>query len=252
VSAGLTEVTPHPWITTNAFFVSDDRKVIIKWHRPKKHHFSYYKYRALRLLGYPIPFEFRSEAARCAHEREIYAHWHAEGYKVPRLIDDPSIELPGPAAHCLVLEFIEGQDLNVLLADEGLERGQRLETVARLFAETDRRHRQVFARRDRRLIKYDANLRNIIVRDGELIHVDFECGRIAETLERGAAREIARCAVDAIKALGVSSGAEIAGLLRRTYSHANVLDKVIARGDGKVASPEGKFATADLARLLRR
>lgn len=248
--ADFVELNPHPWITTNAFFVSGDRKVIVKWHRPKKHYFSYYKYRALRLLGYPIPFEFRSEKARCAHEREIYAHWHEKGYKVPRLIDDSSIELPGPATRCLVLEFIEGRDLNDLLADEGVDYGKRLDTIGRLFAETSRRHDQVFAERDRRLIKYDANLRNIIVRDGDLYHVDFECGRIAETLDRGTTREISRFAVDAVKAMGRNFAPRIADLLRREYRHEGVIRRLVAQGLAKKVSPEGPFAASDLARLL--
>ena len=65
----LLEIKPHSWITTNRFFLSADRSLIVKYHCPKKRRFRSYQYRVLQLIGYPIPYEFRSEAARCAHER---------------------------------------------------------------------------------------------------------------------------------------------------------------------------------------
>lgn len=248
---GLIELKPYPWITRNAFYLSADRSIIIKHHLPKKRRFSFYKYRALRLIGYPIPYELRSETARCAHEREIYAHWCANGYRVPRLIDDPSIILPGPNDRCIILEYIDGEDLHVLLTDRNVDSARRLGLIESLFAESNRRHAQVFAKQDRKLIKYDANLRNIVVLGDALFHIDFECGRIAETLQRGAAREISRYAVDAVKAMGHEFDHAIVNLLKREYSHTDVLRRVIASGAAKKPDPRDEFAALDLARLLQ-
>lgn len=243
------EIKPHPWITTNALFLAADRSHIVKVHRPKKRHANYYKYRALRSIGFPVPYEFRAEAERCAHEREIYRHWYARGFAVPRLIETDA-ELPGPPHLCIVLEFIEGRDLWALLGDGVVPRAEKLQLLASLFAECAGRHARVFADRDRRLIKYDGNLRNVIVRDGGIVHVDFECGRIAETLTRGAARELARYATDAVRAMGRSSAGEIAAELRDTYQHVHVLKRVVREGQRRKPDPTGLFNARDLAPLL--
>lgn len=170
---------------------------------------------------------------------------------VPRLIDDPSIILPGPNDRCIMLEYIDGEDLHVHLTDPNAEQARRLDLIESLFAECNRRHAQVFAKKDRKLIKYDANLRNIVVHGGELFHIDFECGRIAETLERGAAREISRYAVDAIKAMGHEFDRAIVNLLKQEYKHTDVIRRVIAAGSAKRQSHQDKFAALDLARLLQ-
>ena len=94
----LVEINPHPWITTNRFYLSVDRSVILKVYCPKRAGFSHYKYRVMRLFGYRIPYEFRSGVERCQHEREICAHWYASGYKVPRIIDDAALPLPARTA----------------------------------------------------------------------------------------------------------------------------------------------------------
>jgi tRNA A-37 threonylcarbamoyl transferase component Bud32 len=249
VNDGLVELKPHPWITTNAFFLSADRSKIIKYHRPKKRRLNFYRFRALALIGYPIPYEFRSESARCKHECEVYAHWLSRGYSVPKLLDDSALVLPGPKDKCIVLEYVDGVDLAALLLDPSVKLSRKLDLVRKLFFETNRRHLDVFANADRNLIKYDANLRNIMVRDDELIHVDFECGRIAETLTRGAARELSRYVVDSINSLEVRDPEDVVATLLAEYKIARVIDYLTA-GKRKRESGAGKFTNADLAQVL--
>lgn len=99
----------------------------------------------------------------------------------------------------------------------------------------------MFAERDRRLIKYDANLRNMIVRDRKIFHVDFECGRVLETLLRGAAREISRYATDLIRAMGREHADAVSFLLVKEYTHSNVLQKIVRDGSKKNRSQESFF-----------
>lgn len=247
-SASWEEIRPHAWITTNRFFISADRRLIVKCHCPKKRHFRAHQYRLLRFTGYPIPFEFRSERARCTHERDIYAHWHAHGFNVPKLISSWATPLPAPADRCLVLEYIEGEILSKVLSNTEIAIQRKLALVSLLFRKCSERHALVFNARDRNLIKYDGNLRNIIVRNEELWDVDFECGRILEGLERGAAREISRYATEAIKLMGREFGDVIIELLRQEYCHTHVLDHLIK--NSRKNSAQSDFSNSDLAKLL--
>jgi tRNA A-37 threonylcarbamoyl transferase component Bud32 len=245
---GLIEVKPHAWITLNRFFLSSDRRLIVKYHCSKPRDFRFFKYRALWLVGFPAPFEYRSERARCAHEREVYAHWHALRYNVPRLIEPAPVTLPGPAEQCLTLEYIDGEALSEILTSPTVPLERKLPLVAALFAGCNARHAAVLEKHDRLLIKYDANLRNIIVKDDRLFDIDFECGRIAESLPRGAAREISRYAVETIKALGREHCSAVVGLLRREYRHPDILDRVTK--DGARQRQSSEFSRHDLARQL--
>jgi|NitcycUWRROWE17A_1032939.scaffolds.fasta_scaffold00370_2 tRNA A-37 threonylcarbamoyl transferase component Bud32 len=246
----LVEINPHPWITTNRFYLSVDRSVILKVYCPKRAGFSHYKYRVMRLFGYRIPYEFRSGVERCQHEREICAHWYASGYKVPRIIDDAALPLPAPSESCLAFEFLDGIDLRTVLADRGIDPSVRLDLVAGLFDECSRRHARVFAKQDCRLIKYDANLRNLMVVGSELFHIDFEAGRVGESLERGAAREVTRYAVEAIKMMGREYSAKIIAILKLKYKHTKVVEWIMNHYARRRSDRRGKFGRPDLARLL--
>jgi tRNA A-37 threonylcarbamoyl transferase component Bud32 len=231
---GYVKIKPHPDFSHNDLFLSSDRSRLIKVHKPKEP--TKHRYRLLRLFGFPVPHEFRSERERCAHERHVLAHWASKGFSVPRIIEGDG----------LIVEYIDGAPLSAVLSEDGpLER--KLSLVEQLFRECDRRHAKVFADGDRDLIKYDANLRNVIVSDRGLVHIDFEGGKVMESLVRGATREIARYAVEAVKAIGEQHGGEVASLLLRTYTHPAPLARIAAEKT-KPLPPD--FSTRHLARLI--
>lgn len=227
------EIKPHSWITTNAFFYFPKPCLIVKAHRPKKisNPAHFYKYKILGFFGFPVPFEYRSVTERCKHEIKTYKHWLERGYLVPKVYPMPDATFPDAPANCLALEYIDGKDLASILSDPSVKIKVKLNYIGLLFEECSSRHQRVFSDRDRSLIKYDGNFRNIIVRDEKLYHIDFECGRIAETLLKGAAREVTRYIAESIK-YAPALKPLIFGEYRRRYK----MRKVIERIDGEIGS----------------
>jgi hypothetical protein len=246
----LSKIEPHSFITTNAFFITADGSLIVKVHRPKRRTFRLLQYRMLALTGWPIPFEFRRERARCWHERMVYRQWQELGYAVPRVHEKPPFALPAPADLCLVLDYIKGRDLWTELSDERVAAGRKLDLIEMLFAETHARHADVSTTGNRWLIKYDANLRNVMLCENELMHIDFESGRIAESLVRGTAREVARYAVAAINTIGRDSAPAVVDRLRRGYRHLATIERIVDQYTKGTRTVAGKINRTDLAALL--
>ena len=236
------------------------RDLVIKVYRPKPRTFKFYTHRALALLGRTIPVEYRTEAQRKSFEQTVYVRWRECGYAVPRHYEVPelSAQLGAGSVH-IILEYIPGPTLEGFLREAGRSTSEKLEILDRLFRECRERHERSLREHDHRLVHFDSNLRNIIVRDSALVHVDFEMGRSNEPLMRSFAREILKAAVEAVNLLGCEFLDRVAGIISREYRGMGVTTSIIhdAAGRGKKSAESGKSAASritrfDLARALAR
>src|SRR6185369_12650090 len=116
------------------------------------------------------PVEYRSPRQRRDFEREVYRRWRECGYAVPEVLDEVDLGnllLPGTVA--LALEYVDGPTLDARLRDstQGLPR-----------------HERCLKEHDYRLVHFDSNARNILLRGNAPVHIDFEMGRTSEPLTR--------------------------------------------------------------------
>lgn len=236
------------------------RDLIIKVYRPKPRTFKFFKYRALALFGLTIPIEYRNEAQRKSFEQMVYTRWQECGYAVPQLHESPELSaLVGAGTVHIILEYISGPTLEAFLRDAARPTSEKLEILDRLFRESRQRHEQCFKDQDYRLVHFDSNLRNIIVRDGALVSFDFEMGRSNEPLIRSVAREIQKVAVEAANVLGRSFLDRIAATISHEYRGTGIKMSIIndalpqdKRSPANDNSLESRVTRFDLARALAR
>lgn len=174
------------------------RYYVLKRHLPKPRTFKFYKYAALSWVGWPIPVEYWPEGRRCAYEGGVLRHWALIGYLVPALHESEEKE-------SLLMDYIEGETMQAVLEDSGRALSSKLALVEAMLVRSNGRYRTAIAYRDHRLVHFDSNLRNIIVAGNDFYRIDFEMGRTSEPIERSIAREIHKCCLEAIRALGSDS-----------------------------------------------
>ncbi len=239
---------------------SGGRDLIVKVYRPKPRTLKFYKYRALSLFGLTIPVEYRTEAQRKDFEKMVYRRWQACGYRVPQLHEVPELSARvGVGTVHIIIEYISGPTLEVFLGDTGRPSTEKLEVLDKLFQESRQRHERCFKDQDYRLVHFDSNLRNIIVRDGTLVRFDFEMGRSREPLVRSVAREIQKIAVEAANLLGRSVLDRIAATISHAYHGTGVTTSMIddafthgRRSGAGDSHPGSRVTRFDLAGALER
>lgn len=236
------------------------RDLVIKVYRPKPRTLKFCKYRALALFGLTIPVEYRTEVQRKHFEQMVYRLWQECGFLVPQLYKAPELSaLVGVGTVHIILEYIPGPTLEVFLRDAARPAREKLEVLDKLFKESRQRHERCLKDQDYRLVHFDSNLRNIIVRDGTLVNFDFEMGRSNEPLIRSVAREIQKVTVEAANVLGRSFLDRIAATVSHEYRGTGVttsiVDDAFPRGRRLGAddnNPGSRVTRFSLARALAR
>ena len=76
------------------------------------------------------------------------------------------------------MAYIDGRRLDHLLASPDTDLPDKMAAVKAVFAEMKARHCMALFERNHKLIHFDANIRNIMMKNGRSIHIDFEMGRL--------------------------------------------------------------------------
>lgn len=199
--------------------------LIIKRYHPKPANLKMKKYTLLRYLGRQIPVEYLPPAQRRDFEKDCLRLWHQKGFKAPEQRSLPTgsnADLPA-----LAIEFIKGKRLDQLLRASGLTDADVFDIMHDVFAEMRARHCIAIFEQEHRLIHYDANIRNLIYKDGQTIHIDFEMGHLDESINKSAAREVLKLLLQVLNQLGNARFDAILDLVVAAYGIRHILQRIV-------------------------
>lgn len=218
--------------------------IIVKTYRRKPFNFKMVKYRLLSALGQEVPVEYRPPAQRRTFEYDCLAHWHAKGFSVPEIreIDDHArVRLPA-----IGLAPVQGERLDHFLTNPGHSAADKLSAIAEIYREMYRRHCIAIFEQNHRLIHYDANLRNLIISQGKVVHIDFEMGHLNEDIDKSAAREVKKFSLQVLNIIDSKMTDRVLDLLLTHYNMRHVVLKLV---DEELRRP---FLTIHIKRDLKR
>lgn len=199
--------------------------LFVKRYPPKPLNAKMVKYTLLRLVGYDIPVEYRPASQRREFEKSCLSIWHAKGFHVPHVLPLPRNVSDNPPG--LAMEMIHGDRIDRYLANDTLSNEEKLSTLSEVYAEMRNRHCFAIFEENHRLIHYDANLRNLIIRFGQPYHLDFEMGHLKEDIEHSAAREVKKFSLQVLNVLGRDWLDQIIELLITRYNIRLIVYKLI-------------------------
>lgn len=110
---------------------------------------------------------------RCATERASFSAWRRHGFDVPRILDRKPPAWIGDGS-CLWMEFIEGESLRDVLQGSGREREEQEALVARLSADSARRHRCALDTGETLLVQEHPAAQHVLVAGPRLVTFDLE------------------------------------------------------------------------------
>ncbi len=199
--------------------------LIVKRYRPKPATLKMKKYTLLRYLGRQIPVEYLPPAQRRDFEKDCLRLWRLKGFKAPE-------QRPLPAGlnddmPALGIEYIEGKRLDQLLQTSGLTDTDVVDIMHDVFAEMRARHCIAIFEQEHRLIHYDANIRNLIVKDGQTVHIDFEMGHLDESINKSAAREVLKLLLQVLNQSDKSRFEAILDLVVTAYGIRHILQRIV-------------------------
>lgn len=227
-------------------YLGDDQTsgIIVKTYRRKPFNFKMVKYKLLSALGQEVPVEYRPPAQRHSFEYDCLAHWHAKGFSVPEIreiADHARGRLP-----MIGLATVQGERLDHFLTNPGHSAAGKLSAIAEIYQEMYRRHCIAIFEQNHRLIHYDANLRNLIICKGKVVHLDFEMGHLNEDIDKSAAREVKKYSLQVLNIIDSKMTDRVLDLLLTHYNMRHVVLKLI---DEELRRP---FLTIHIKRDLKR
>lgn len=171
---------------------------------------------------------------RCGTERECLRLWREAGFQVPALVGfKPAIPLPTPF---VAMEEIQGKLLIDVLADNAIDREQRVSILRRFAREWGLRHAEAIRRRDHRLVQKHGSFAHVFVAGDRLVTFDLE---VAYRSTRDISRCVGREIICYLRSLGqrfpAEAGDEWIRIVAETYPDRTLLVKASAdllHGDG--------------------
>ncbi len=167
------------------------------------------------------------EARRDREERTLDL-WRECGFhvpvvrklQIPQLLDEPQ----------LVLDYLGSLTLQEWLKNPAVTHGEKLESIAAIFAENNRRHRLAIERAEPLLIHADANTSNILCHEGRCYFIDFENGPEGTSLTELAAIETAKFTRWVARDCGIELLPSIAGAMAKAYrGNQEILQLIVER-----------------------
>ena len=207
------------WRTDN------NEPVAIKQYFAKPFNFKMLKYTLLRYFGRQVPVEYQPPQSRRDFEKTCLEIWTQKGFDAPQLKALPQgYKTVRPA---LAMAYIDGRRLDHLLASPDTDLPDKMAAVKAVFAEMKARHCMALFERNHKLIHFDANIRNIMMKNGRSIHIDFEMGRLNESIDRSAAREVLKFSLQAANHIGAELLEDLIGELVLTYNIRQILKRIV-------------------------
>ena len=187
---------------------------VLKRFQPKQVTVKTFKYRVLKTFGWGIPVEYRSELERREFEIDCLRLWSKLGLPVPQICELPKNETS------IVLSYVEGPTLAEFLGDPETSQAMKWEAIEDVLLECHHRHCLALYEEESRLIHFDSNMRNIILSSDGPVRIDFEMGRLNEKINRSAAREIYKLALEIACEIVVG---HLEALVDRLFSHYQIV-----------------------------
>lgn len=223
--------------------------VLIKQYRPKPLNAKMIKYRLAKLFGKAIPIEYLPPAARRDFEKTCLALWRKRGFRVPAEMPVP-VDFNDGSTPCLGIAHLDGERLDACLSHAADSDAQRLALLTAIFREMRKRHCLAIFEKEHRLIHYDANIRNVIIQNGQPFHIDFEMGHLEEDIDRSAGREVLKLSLQAANLLGRDRVTAIAGVMIADYGIIHILQRIVKEIHGAPFQALHRFR--DRRRKLKR
>lgn len=167
------------------------------------------------------------EARRDREERTLEL-WRECGFhvpvvrklQIPQLLDEPQ----------LVLDYLGSLTLQEKLKNPAVTHGEKLESIAAIFAENNRRHRLAIERAEPFLIHADANTSNILCHEGRFYFIDFENSPEGASLTELAAIETAKFTRWVARDCGIELLPAVVGALVDAYHRKQeILQLIVER-----------------------
>ncbi|MFZ1985084.1 MAG: class I SAM-dependent methyltransferase [Desulfatitalea sp.] len=220
--------------------------IIVKTYRRKPFNFKMVKYRLLSALGQEVPVEYRPPAHRRDFEYDCLAHWQAKGFSVPEIREIADHAHARGRLPAIGLAPVQGERLDQFLTNPGHGAADKLSAIAEIYREMYHRHCIAIFEQNHRLIHYDANLRNLIISQGKVVHIDFEMGHLTEDIDKSATREVKKFSLQVLNIIDSKMTDQVLDLLLTHYNMRHVVLKII---DEELRRP---FLTIHIKRDLKR
>lgn len=197
----------------------------IKQYLPKPWTAKMAKYTLLRKLGFQVPVEYRPPSQRREFERQCLRLWREKGFEVPGERPLPAtLDSDRPA---IALEWVQGTRLDHLLGEIPCDETDKLDVIGNVYSEMRARHCMAIFENEHRLVHYDANSRNLIIRNGRPVHIDFEMGHLTESIDYSAAREVLKLTLQLATRSGGNWFDAVIDLLVSKYAIRHILHRII-------------------------
>lgn len=210
--------------------------LLVKQYLRKQFNAKMVKYALLRFLGQEVPVEYWPPAQRRDFEKTCLSLWLAKGFSAPEVRTLPADFLI--TSPVLGIALIKGERLDTYLANPDLQTADKLSTIANVFAEMHNRHCMAIFEQNHQLIHYDANLRNLLIVNGQPVHIDFEMGHLKEHIDKSAAREVKKITLQVINHLDASLSYPVIRLLMAHYQIHHIVRRMV---DEELERPFQRF-----------
>jgi len=191
--------------------IDEKDNCFIKTYGKKKPFWKYFLRTNLHTIGLRQPIEYYNEKQRLSFEKKTLLLWERYGFNVPKVIDEGD--------NHLVLSKINGKTFQDLSNNKNLS----LETLKTLFIELNYRHNLALKNHEKHLAHIDANLRNMLLFENKIYHIDFEMGREYENEEKWLERELSKLLISILEYQEENVRKEILKLFLEIYTHKQIL-----------------------------
>ena len=199
--------------------------LVLKQYLPKPWTAKMIKYAVLRTLGFQVPVEYRPPSHRRAFECQCLELWRQKGFEVPA--EQVLPETYVSQRPTVGLEWVQGTRLDRLLGDARCGETEQLAVIGNVYSEMRTRHCVAIFENEHRLIHYDANSRNLIIRGAKPVHIDFEMGHLNEPIDNSAAREVLKISLQLANQSGLKRFDAVIDLLVANYGIRHILHRII-------------------------
>jgi 2-polyprenyl-3-methyl-5-hydroxy-6-metoxy-1,4-benzoquinol methylase/tRNA A-37 threonylcarbamoyl transferase component Bud32 len=244
---------------------SGENRFILKSYRKKPFTLKSLKYLILRVTGFDIPIEYKSNKERMLFERQTLLLWREHGFMVPHLHDIPD----GSPNHLnevqMAISFLEGSTLDFALRDESLGDEKKWAIVESVLSEMRERHVHALYTEDHRLVHFDSNMRNIVITKNGPARIDFEMHRRTEKISHSVSREVKKLVLEIANSLGEKNLVQLVEALFLHYGIIHILrlmsDSELKRSFGIIHKwndirrknkNRGIVTKVDLARAIKK
>lgn len=195
--------------------IENNDEYFIKYYGEKRPIWKYYIRSSLDFIGISQPVEYYNRKKRLKFEFDVLSLWKEYELNVPDVLKKQE--------DSLYLSKIEGQTLKQKFSNQNISE----EVLSKLFEDLNKRHQLALEHNEPRFCHIDANLNNILYSEDKIYHVDFEMGRVKESVQMWMEREISKLLVSLLQTQNNENRKTILKFFVKVYKFQDIVKKLV-------------------------